>query len=363
VIEVADILRLHLQSYQKQHSLGAFERKVLQALLDCRTAAKGGQLFECDHCGHTRYAYHSCQNRHCPKCQGQQTQRWLDKHREMLLNCDYFLLTFTLPSGLRSLARTHPADFYSILMSCAAKALQKLAWDPRYVGGQLGILAVLHTWTRALLYHPHVHLLVTAGGLHPKTQQWIPAANPAFLVPCFALSKIFAAKIKAALKKKGFLAQLPDNLWPNKWVVHCQHAGGGAQALDYLGRYVFRTAISNSRLEKFHGGAVTFRYRDNRTQELKHLTLPAEAFISRWLAHILPKGLVKVRSYGLWSSRNSNKLNHAKSLLPQPSSLEPSLTEPLDTAPSAATDPLCPKCKTGHLAFVEQILPRKKWPP
>ena len=362
MIEVADILRRHGPAYQAQHCLLPSQQKALRDLVCCRTAACGGHLYECDQCGHAHYSYHSCGNRHCPKCHGQQTERWLEQHQEQLLPCAHYLLTFTLPQPLRALAYSHQKAIYSLLLSSAAAALQKLAWDPKFVGGQLGILAVLHTWTRALLDHPHAHLLVTAGGLSADGQHWVHPQNPAFLVPCFALSKIFQGKFKAGLKKLGLLGQAPACVWQQKWVVHCQHAGAGIKVLDYLGRYVFRIAISNSRLEAFENGQVTFGYRDNRTQQPRHVTVAAEEFIRRFLRHVLPKGFVKVRAYGLWSARAADKLHAARALLaPAPASSAPpaNLTPPLDPDPSAGTSEaaprLCPECKIGHLIWVRPL--------
>lgn len=374
MIEVADILRRHGPDYQRSHSLLPSQRKVLEDLVNCRTEACGGHLYECDRCGHLLYSYHSCRNRHCPKCHGQQTQRWLEKQQQRLLPCSYYLLTFTLPAGLRTLAYANQKALYGLLLSSASAAVQKLAWDPKYVGGQLAILAVLHTWTRALLDHPHAHLLVSAGGLSADGQQWVHPQSPAFLVPCFALSKIFEGKFKAGLKKLQLLGQVPASVWKQKWVVHCQPAGSGEKVLDYLGRYVFRIAITNSRLESFENGQVTFRYRDNRTQQLKHLTLSAEEFIGRFLRHILPKSFVKVRAYGLWSARNQAKLEKARQLLDPPkpisSLLGQSMPQPdlasdsnLNTSPpqseAAADQPrLCPGCKIGHLVWVRELLPQ-----
>lgn len=299
MLEVADIFRRYGPAYRAQHSLLPSQRKALEELVRCRTPACGGQLYRCDHCGREHYSYHSCGNRHCPKCHGQQTQRWLQQHQQRLLPGGYFLLTFTLPQELRSLVWSHQKDLYGLLLRTAAAALQKLAWDAKYVGGQLAILAVLHTWTRAMLYHPHAHLLVSAGGLSADGKAWRPAKNPAFLVPGFALSKIFRGKFRAGLKKLGLLNAVSPAIWKAKWVVHCQHAGRGQKVLEYLGRYVFRIAISNSRLERLENDTVTFRYRDNRTQQLQHPQVSAHEFIRRFLQHVLPKGLVKVRAYGV----------------------------------------------------------------
>jgi hypothetical protein len=296
------------------------------------------------------------------------TQRWLEKHQPRLLPCPYYLLTFTLPAGLRALAYAHQKALYGLLLSSASAALQKLAWDPQYVGAPLAILSVLHTWTRALLDHPHAHLLVSAGGLSADGQHWVAPKNPAFLVPGFALSKIFQGKFKAGLKKLGLLRRVPAKVWKQKWVVHCQHAGSGEKVLDYLGRYVFRIAISNSRLEAFDQGQVTFRYRDNRTQQLKHPTLRAEEFIRRFFRHTLPKGFVKVRAYGLWSSRQQQKLQKARDLLaaPQPRALLPDAPPPQPNSPAPPSSPappnplrLCPRCKIGHLVWVRELSPQE----
>jgi hypothetical protein len=363
MIEVADIFRLHGAAYRADHCLLPSQQKVLDDLVRCRTAACGGHLWQCERpeCRYEQYRYHSCGNRHCPKCHGQQTERWLEQHRQGLLPCAYYFLTFTLPAGLRALAYAHQKALYGLLLSSAAAALQKLAWDPKYVGGQLAILAVLHTWTRALLDHPHAHLLVSAGGLSADGQQWVEAKNPAFLVPGYALSKIFQGKFRAGLKKLGLLDQVAPAVWEQKWNVQIQHAGRGEKVVEYLGRYAFRIAISNSRLERFENGEVTFGYRDNRSQQPKHVTVSAQEFIRRFLRHVLPQGFVKIRSYGLSSSTNGDKLQKARELLAAPKA-EICAQAPtrLDSpAPLRPPPPrLCPKCQRGHLVWVRQLWPQ-----
>jgi hypothetical protein len=361
VIEVADILRALAAACRASWS--APQQRVVHDLTQCRTAALGGQVWECDRCGTRRYSYHSCRNRHCPKCHGEQTSRWLEKQRARLLPCDYYLLTFTLPGELRPLARAHSQMLYGLLMSTAFAALAKLARDPRYVGGQLGALAVLHTWTRAMLYHPHVHLLVPAGGLHRDGQQWVAAKNPAYLVPVRALSLIYRAKLRDRLHKAGWLGRVPAAVWSKTkpWVVHCQHAGRGEKVIEYLARYVFRIAIANSRIESFENGTVTFRYRDNRSQQIQRVTLRAEQFIERFLLHVLPRRFTKVRHYGFLASAAKRKLAQIQLLLSAPS------VEPLgDCDHGAATPPIepprCPLCRIGHLVLIE-TLPRSRAPP
>src|SRR5215471_19285850 len=326
MLEVAEIFRLHGESFRAEQELAPWQLKAMADIEHCRTAYFGGHLERCDRCGHEHYSYHSCRNRHCPKCHGEQTQAWLDKQQARLLPVAYYLLTFTLPASLRPLAKAHPRPIYNLLLSAAVDSLQKLAADPQWVGGTLPILAVLHTWTRALLFHPHVHLLVPAGGIGPE-RTWIDAKHSQFLVPGYALSPIFRAKVKTGLEKLGLLdVQCP--CWEQKWNIHCRHAGSGEKVLDYLARYVFRVAITNSRLERLENGEVTFRYRDNQTQQLRHTTLPAEQFIERFLQHVLPKGFVKVRSYGLWSAAQKELLAQIQAQLSEPTGPEPLLPQP-----------------------------------
>ena len=366
MIEVAHILRRHGPDYRRAHQLLPSQSKVLEDLVRCRTEACGGHLYQCDRCAHQLYSYHSCGNRHCPKCHGQQTQRWLAQQRQRLLPCAYYFVTFTLPAAVRPLIYAHQKVLYALLLRSASAALQKLAADPQYVGAQLAMLAVLHTWRRDLLDHPHVHLLVSAGGLSAEGQHWVHPKNRAFLVPGFALSKIFRGKFRAGLKKLGLLDQVPNVVWSQKWNIQLQHAGRGEKVLDYLGRYAFRIAISNSHLQAFDNGQVTFGYRDNKTQEIKHLTLSAHEFIRRFLRHVLPRGFVKIRAYGLWSARHRDRLEKARALLAPPQTpclLSADSTMPLECGPASggpnAPPQLCPQCKMGHLVWVRELLPQR----
>jgi len=366
VIEVADIFRQHGAAYQASHSLLPSQARALRDIQHCRTAFFGGQLVQCDHCAKQHFAYHSCKNRHCPKCHGEQTQAWLDQQRDRLLPVPYYLLTLTLPAPLRQLAFRQQKLLYGALLRCAAASVLKLTADPQYLGATPTILAVLHTWTRALSYHPHVHLLVSAGGLSQDGQSWVAPPNPAFLVPVRALSVIFRAKIRDALQKANLSTPLAQKFWTQPWVVHCQHAGSGDKVLEYLARYLFRVAISNSRLKAFDHGQVTFAYRDNRTQQPRQVTLPAQQFIDRFLQHVLPQGFRKVRSYGLASATSHTGLEKARSLLtPSTASTAPPLEPALEApSPTAVNDlPLCPSCRIGHLIFIQSIRPQRKFPP
>lgn len=364
MFEVADIIRRYGAAVRA--ALGTrllpSHARVLRDLVACRTAACGGQLTQCTACGRQVYRYHSCGNRHCPKCGGQQTTRWLDRHRAQLLPCRYYLVTVTLPSTLRAVAFRHQALVYGALMRSAAAAVQQLARDPRYVGASVGCLAVLHTWTRALLYHPHVHLIVTAGGLSADRTRWMHPTHPAFFVPVRALSVIVRAKMCAALKRAGLLDQVPSAVWNTPWVVHAKPAGDGQRVLDYLARYLFRVAISNSRLEHIDDDHVTFRYRDNRTHAMRRTTISGVEFLRRFLRHVLPRRCMKVRYYGLWSHTRRSDLDHARQLR---ATAPPTADAAVPSAPtvSLVDFPVCPLCHAGTLTLIAVLRPARRVPP
>jgi Putative transposase/Transposase zinc-binding domain len=353
--EVADIVGLHGEAYRQKfgHVLTSAQKQALQDIQHCRTPFFGGHVHQCGHCGGEIYSYHSCRNRSCPKCHHNQTERWLAAQRQRLPACSYYLMTFTLPAQLHAIARSHPKKVYSLLMRAAADALQKLARDPRYLGARIGALAVLHTWTRAMLFHPHVHMLVTAGGMSFDSSRWIEPGNPAFLVPVRALSILFRAKLCAALRKADLLRFVPAAVWKKSWVVHSQHAGSGQKVLDYLGRYVFRIAISNSRIDSIDNGNVGFHYRDNRTQQTRHVTLSGEEFLRRFLQHVLPRGSMKVRHYGILSPRYRSCLDAI------PAAGSPArvpLTVSDSPAAPVASQLRCPLCHIGLLTSVGRLV-------
>jgi hypothetical protein len=302
--ELADVFQHYGPSYRAQFGdkMLPSHLQAMRAIERCRNPILGGHIYICEACGETQYLYHSCRDRHCPKCQNDKAYRWLDKQHDMLLPVPYFLLTFTLPGELRSLARGHQRQVYDLLFRASAGAVQALAQDERFVGGQVGMVGVLHTWSRNLAYHPHVHYLVPGGGV-TADGTWKPSRKN-FLLPVKALSKIVRAKFRDALRKSepNCFAQVPAAVWLKDWVVHCQPVGTGQHALKYLAPYIFRIAIGNKRILKLADGKVTFRYRTTDTGKLRNCTLPAQEFIRRFLQHILPRGFVKVRYYGFLSS-------------------------------------------------------------
>ena len=296
---------------------------------------------------------------------------WLERQHDMLLPTRYFLLTFTLPEELRRLARSHQKLFYALLFRASASAAQKLAQDPRFIGGQIGMVGVLHTWGRNLTFHPHVHYLVPAGGLAADGQTWLPARK-GFFLPVKALSRIFRAKFRDALRNTDCFDNIPDAVWTKDWVVHCQPVGSGLGALKYLAPYIFRVAISNNRILKLANGKVTFRFRATHTGKLTTSTLPAQEFIRRFLQHVLPKGFVKVRYYGFLAHGCRKRLAILHQQLRRPSSDSSPALGSGDTAacPDVAPSnyvPLCPSCgrpmRLRSTIRPADIMPRGRCPP
>jgi hypothetical protein len=332
----------------------------MEDLRTCRTEALGGQLLQCEHCGQEHYVYHSCRNRSCPKCHHQDTEVWLEARRQELLPVPYFHLVFTLPQELRELVRRNQKDLYDILLRAA---------DPHYVGGLIGVLCVLHTWTRTLAYHPHVHCLVPAGGVSTDRTQWRPARQ-SYRVPVHALSKLFRGLFLDLVRQERPDLTLPEAVWTKGWVVYCKPTmPGPEQVLQYLGRYIHRIALTNSRLLSLEDDQVCFRYHDAQDQRWKTMTLPALEFIRRFLQQVLPQGFHKVRYYGLWSPVHRPLLHHLQLWLARhpsaPPAAPPEPTDPLTNAwgpPLRAGQP-CPSCGQGLLVVVP-LLPRlQRGPP
>ena len=310
-----------------------------------------------------QYRYHSCRNRHCPKCQNDKAQEWLEAQQDLLLPVPYFMLTFTLPAALNDIVRSNQIRLYNLLFRVSSAATQHLAKDLRFVGGQIGLVGILHTWGRNLSYHPHIHYLVPAGGLATDGKAWLPARQD-FLLPVKALSKIFRGKFRQALVKTPLFARIPAKVWQQDWVVHCKPVGNGRTALKYLAPYVFRVAISNRRLVMLENDQVTFRYLATDTGEPKLCTFSAEAFIHRFLQHVLPKGFVKVRYFGFFAPGCRKRLLALRQLLGQkyPENFEESEAAPElnDSIPESKLR--CPSCDQ-LLLFQCIIQPTGRCPP
>jgi hypothetical protein len=296
-----------------------------------------------------------CRNRHCPKCQNEKAQAWLEKQQDLLLPVPYFLLTFTLPSAFNEVARSHQRLLYDLLFKTSAAATQQLAHEPRWLGGQIGMVGVLHTWGRNLAYHPHIHYLVPAGALRGKDKEWVPARHN-FLLPVHALSRLFRGKLRQALCHIPCYARIPANVWQQKWVVHCEPVGWGLNALKYLAPYIFRVALSNNRILKLQDDRVTFRYRDTETGAEKRCSLGADEFIHRFLQHVLPKGFVKVRYYGFFAATQRSRLISLQQQLGKLSAPPASEETYSETKPTASLLKfLCPQC--GQPMRLQRTLP------
>jgi Putative transposase/Transposase zinc-binding domain len=382
-LEVANIFRDHGAAWRSANAghVSLDQLKVMSAIERCRTAALGGHVARCEDCAHTLIAYNSCRNRHCPKCQGAAAREWLAEREAELLPVPYFHLVFTLPGPIADIAYHNKALIYGLLFKAAAEATLTIAADPKHLGARIGITAVLHTWGSALAHHPHVHMIVPGGGISLDGQHWI-ASRPTFFLPVRVLSRLFRRLfLKALTTAHGRLAFFGDNaaladrkafaafrapLRKTEWVVYAKEPFGGPQAaLAYLSRYTHRVAISNRRLISANASGVTFRWKDYRIEgsgRYKTMTLATDEFIRRFLIHVLPKGVHRIRHYGLFanSSRASN-IARARELLAIPSpSNQPEQAAATDQPPeqAAATDEPrtlpspCPCCG-GRMIIIE----------
>jgi hypothetical protein len=346
-LELADIFRRYGPAYRQKFAsrMPGNHFKAMRAVEQCRTPALGGQVYRCPTCEELQYSYHSCRNRHCPKCQNENAQAWLERQQDLLLPVPYFLLTFTLPASFNEVARSNQCLLYDLLFKTSAAATQQLAQEPRWIGGQIGMVGVLHTWGRNLAYHPHIHYLVAGGGWQETEHRWLPA-RPNFLLPVRALSRVFRGKLQQALRDTECYACIPAPVWQQEWVVHCESVGSGLQALQYLAPYIFRVALRNNRLLKLEHDCVTFRYRDTETGAEKRCTLGAGEFIHRFLQHVLPHHFVKVRYYGFFAPTRRARLNALRESLSPNAVAQPA--HPTATSPGASTlQPhpiLCPHC-------------------
>lgn len=305
---------LYLKKYR--NNMPPMHKKALVAIMNCRSKSLGGEVYYCSKCNEYHYSYHSCQNRHCVVCQNNDAEEWIKKQNKMMLPLTYFLATFTIPDELRELCRRNQKLFYTILFKASSDTLKLLAKDQKYLGADIGMIGILHTWTRALIYHPHVHFLIPGGGIdqHGKS---IRFSDDDFLIHVKPLSIIFKAKFRDSLKKQAgeVFNKVRANTWKRDWVVHTKPVRNGEKALEYMGRYLFRVAISNNRILKLENGKVTFRYTDSKTGKTKIVILEALEFIRRFLQHVLPHNFIKVRYYGFLAAASKKKLAKFRKML------------------------------------------------
>ena len=325
-------------------AMPARQREVLDTILSCRTPERGGQLWICPEHHHYHYAYHSCNDRHCPQCGQAEAQDWLDRqfHR-LLLPVEYFMITFTLPEPLRRWLRSHPKAGYDQFFAASSQALQDLANNPKRLGAQLGFMGVLHTSSRTLIYHPHIHYLVPGGGLSPDGCQWV-APKRKFLLPHAPLADHFRNLLRQGLEQYApeAIKEIPDKVWKQRWVVDVQAVGNGENALRYLGRYVFHTAAGNRRLPLLPDGRLRWTYCDSQTHKTTSVDLEPFELIRRFLQHVLPAGYSRVRYFGWLSPAARKKANRVRVLLGR----LPQLSEAEQAAwqmPADSFDPMVPE--------------------
>lgn len=323
MIEIADIFSKYGGACREKHKLPINTLKAMSAIEFCRTDKLGGHVDKCDECGHIRISYNSCRNRHCPKCQNLNKERWLEERKKELLPIQYFHVVFTLPDELNPLTLRNKKEIYTILFKASSETLLELSEDNKYLGANIGFISILHTWGQNLMDHPHIHSIVTGGGLSLDEKRWISSRKD-FFIPVKVISKLFRGKFLYYLKKtyssnnlkfdgtkkelaeKKDFQKLIDKLYKKEWVVYSEPPFKNATyVLEYLGRYTHKVAISNHRILKIEDGKVTFKWRDYKdNNKNKAMTLDAFEFIRRFLLHILPRSFVKIRHYGTLSNRN-----------------------------------------------------------
>lgn len=301
--EINGIIRVYAPEYLRRFgdSIPAEHMKVIRAIINCRTEVNGSVVYRCEECNQVHLIHRGCGNRHCPGCQNHKSRQWLEKQLQRQMPGHHFMLTFTVPQEIRSFLRSHQRIGYAALFAASSEAIKSLSADPRFTGGDVpGFFGVLHTWGRQMQYHPHIHYVVPGGMLSSKNPSWHPSPVN-FYLPVQALSKIFRAKFRDRMAKAGLLAQIPSTVWNIDWNVNSQAVGGAEASIKYLTPYVFRVAISNSRIVKVEGGKVFFRYKKTGSNRLRTMELSAIEFIRRFLQHVLPTGFMKVRYYGFLS--------------------------------------------------------------
>jgi hypothetical protein len=378
-LEVADIVRRYGDHDRLEHPVSLAQRRVMRAIEECRTAALGGHVEQCDRCQHTRVWYNSCRNRHCPKCQSLARAEWIEQREAEVLDCPYFHVVFTVPDAIAAIALSNKAVVYSILFRAAAETLRTIAADPKHLGVEVGFFLVLHTWGQQLQHHPHVHCVVTGGGLSRDGTRWI-ACRPGFFLPVRVLSRLFRRLFLQSLQQAfeagrlhfaGTLAPLAEppafarHVAParqTEWVVYAKRPfAGPRQVLDYVGRYTHRVAISNNRLVTLEDGQVRFRWKDYRAEsEVKTMTLAATEFLRRFLLHMLPARFQRIRYYGLLGNRHrAEKLARCRALLGMtpPSSERSAASNTGDyrdrlEALTGVSLRVCPMCHEGQMIAI-----------
>ena len=339
-------------------------RKVMEAIVSCRTPACGTTVYECTECGKIHHVFRSCGNRHCPNCQHQKTLEWMNRQAERQLPGHHFMITFTVPEQIRFFIRSNQRVMYNALFKASSEAMKKLAPDKKYMGGNVpGFFGVLHTWGRQMQYHPHIHYLAPGGAFSTSDNEWHPSPEN-FYLPVYALSRIYRAKLRDLINAAGLADRISPEVWKLDWNVNIQSVGTAEQTIKYLAPYVFKVAISDHRIEKVEGRTVTIRYRKTGSSRNRHMNMDAMEFIRRFLQHVLPTGLMKVRYYGFMSPNASVSLDHIRGLIELANEFD---VETPEKPNIPKPKPLYCSCCGGKLEYIRSVFPfdlqtRKKIP-
>lgn len=360
-MDITKIFQNHISEYLRKFGkkIPYNHLKTINDILQCRTASLGGEIYYCKTCKKFHYSYHSCKNRHCPKCGSKDSAKWLEKQKTKLLPVNYFMVTFTIPEELRKVCRSNQKVFYSALFQAASWSLKTMLKDSKYAGGEAGFTAVLHTWSRQLIYHPHAHFIVPGGVFDFKNNCW-KKSHHKFLIPVKALSKLYRMKFEKIIRDKDskLYNEIPSSIWREKaFITHSKFVGKGEAAFTYLAKYVYRTAISNNRIISCNNSRVTFSYKDSQSGEQKISTIDVMEFIRRFLQHTLPAGFQKVRSYGFLSSAAKNKW---KKII-QHLGIQAEIPKPKKVENNQPKKILCRHCSNEMMVIAS--IPRKKRSP
>ena len=363
--KIQEILNKGLDEYLEKHKVVGYKQKVTKAIKDCKTEKLGAHKYVCDECGHEEIAYNTCRNRHCPNCQSGKKLKWIEARKSEVLNVKYYHVVFTIPSEIYTVVLQNQEKMYKILFKASSETMQELARDEKYLGAEIGFFSILHTWGQNLMYHPHIHCVVTGGGL-TETEKW-KEKEEKFFIPVKVMSRKFRGKFLSYMKKEKLkyygeneYLDNPENydnliqsMYNKEWVVYCKEPFNNAESvIKYLGRYTHRVAISNDRIVKVEDDKVRFKWRDYKDKNrMKEMTITIEEFIRRFLIHILPPKFMKIRYYGILGNRNKKKKLlkckiltrtkiHKKKELPTLELLKKVLGKDFN---------LCPQCKKGHM--------------
>lgn len=382
--EVQTIFQQYGQDYHKEHPIQPIQDKALRNIGDCRTARIGGHADQCDACGHLEISYNSCRNRHCPKCQTLLKEKWIDARKEDLLPVPYYHVVFSIPEELNQIVYQNQEEVYKLFFAAVASTLKELSVDKKYLGAQIGFTSIIHTWGQNLMYHPHIHVIVPAGGLTPSGH--FISGKKKFFIPVKVLSRKFRGKFLAMLithyetSQLNFYSSISEYadgqhfktllrcLYQKEWVVYCKKTFNGPGAvLEYLGRYTHRVCISNDRILKVADNLVTLKWKDYRDNKIKIMTITAHEFIRRFLLHVLPSGFQKIRHYGLLSNRNrSSKLRRCQKLagnIATKAQFKDLCTHQIIKIITGKDITLCRRCHTGKLWTVRLFVGEGTSPP